>query len=115
MIWFFDIDTSNIHPETRVWSAWTFYPGPVDDIWELPINIPLHRMDLVRVDRAFSNPRNFILIPLISLLNRFFHHGPQCIYRDPFAWSMSAKTLAVTLSLRRSLKVSSGRSSMIEG
>ena len=76
----------------RLWPTWTAYPQPVSNIRELCVD--------VRVFGPFPSDVGFpfACTPLLLLLNRLIHYGPQFVYEGPFQSRVHIETLTVNLS-----------------
>ena len=75
----------------RLWPTWTVYPQPVSKIRELCVDVRV--FGLFPSDIGFP----FACTPLLLLLNRLIHYGPQFVYRGPFQSRVQIETLTVKL------------------
>lgn len=91
---------SNQGSKTRVWPTWISYPGPMDSVRELQIDIGLPRLDLVSEDRGFPHLWAFVYYPLFQLLSRFFYRGSGSVSEGPLPRKVHVGTLKVTVASR---------------
>ena len=76
----------------RIWPTWTLYPQPVSNIRELSVDL--------RLFGSFPPDGGFPLActPLLVLVNRLIHYGPQFVYKGPLQSRVHIETLTVNLS-----------------
>ena len=94
MVECFSVPTGGTVQDRRnlwLWPTWTVYPQPVSKIRELCVD--------VRVFGPFPSDIGFpfACTPLLLLVNRLIHYGPQFIYKGSFQSRVQIETLTVKL------------------
>ena len=82
----------------RAWPTWIVYPGLFENIRELRVDVRVCKRDQIHGDMYSLGAWGFVHGPVFWLLNRFFHHGPQFIYKGPFFPKIHVDTLRIVLS-----------------
>lgn len=72
------------------------YPQPVSNIRELSIDVRV--LGQSYVDNSNSGACSFTDIPLLMLVSRLIHYGPQFVYQGPFQSKVHIETLTINLS-----------------